>query len=201
MDPCAPAALSDPGGISTPGPYRRLNAAACNVTTQAPSMRKFRGSISRLTPSLSTLRSAQSPMPHARLASGWWPTCAGQVSHLPGPLRKVSIGRSGPPRRPVGDSSFLLAASPGRMLRETNARWQACSARSLRGSRSSGHPRGVSSCSRSRASPLPERGRRIPGEPRATFCRRESSSCPRSRRRRRLRQGRAARDPSRLRPP
>jgi hypothetical protein len=90
MDPCAPAPLSDPGGISTPGPYRRLDAAACKVTTQAPSSRNFRGSIPRLTHSLSTLRRAQSPAPHARLASGWWPACAGQVSHLLGPLRKVS---------------------------------------------------------------------------------------------------------------
>ena len=42
----------------------------------------FRDSMTRPTRSLSTLRSARSPSPHARLASGWWPTLAGRRSLL-----------------------------------------------------------------------------------------------------------------------
>ena len=51
MDPCARAPLSDPGGISAPGHFRRLDAAARKVTAPAPSSIPFeaqsRGSLTR----------------------------------------------------------------------------------------------------------------------------------------------------------
>jgi hypothetical protein len=89
-DPCLYAALSDPGEISMPGHNGISILPVPSLRRRLPRRRSFRGSITRLARSLSTLRGAGCPALHARLASGWWPAFAGQGSHLLGPLRKVS---------------------------------------------------------------------------------------------------------------
>jgi hypothetical protein len=72
------APLNDPGGSETSGQFRRLRSAdACVHCAGTPRLRAFRGSVTRLTCSLSTL-DAQVTLARPRLASGCWPGFAGR---------------------------------------------------------------------------------------------------------------------------
>ena len=81
---CVRALLSDPGGTPAPGHCGAFVLPRFPELTRLPRLRVFRGSITRPTRSLSTLRSAGSPRRHARLASGWWPAFARRGLHPPG---------------------------------------------------------------------------------------------------------------------
>ena len=80
------------------GPLRQaITAQECcrrpSETRRPNRFASFRGSVTQLPQSLSTLRGLRYRRARARLASGWWPTFAGQDSHLPGSLQKVSLSR------------------------------------------------------------------------------------------------------------
>jgi len=81
-------------------PIQRLGAATGIATTVAPAFIRFRGSITRPTCSLSTLRGTGRPCYHARLASGWWPAFAGRDWLPAGSEHEVSrsVRSSHPPR-------------------------------------------------------------------------------------------------------
>jgi len=74
---CAFALLSDPGRIDSTKPVQWVDVAPVPTTTKAPcDLALFRGSMTRLLHSLSTLRAAMAD-DDARLASGRWLTLTG----------------------------------------------------------------------------------------------------------------------------
>jgi len=76
------APLLDPGEASRARPLRRGGAADAFRRALAHPNWSFRGSITRLSHSLSTLRGRDRSRSRARLATGWWPAFAGQVCLL-----------------------------------------------------------------------------------------------------------------------
>lgn len=97
-----PSLSLDPGGIAAPSHSRRLDAAsAIDTAFGSPNDQSFearsRGHRARC------LRFAvRVTPPHARLATGWWPTFAVRDSHPLGSLQKVS-----------GDSYLIHPPPPG----------------------------------------------------------------------------------------
>src|SRR6185312_7756534 len=118
--PSAPAPLFDPGGTAASGhsgevPY--FLALRCCLPLyrrrRLPRPVRFRGSITRPARSLSTLRGHGCPCAaygRARLASGWWPTLAGQDLNLLGPIAKF---------QPVLHGILLAQAWPGAPVART----------------------------------------------------------------------------------
>jgi len=111
---CVHALLSDPGGTSTPGHLGASVLPSAIVTTSAPTIRMFRGSITRPAHSLSTLRHHGRPWPRktrfrllaklcrAGLVTRWVPVQGFRVlpSHPPCPgfaWRTTIDPRDGPP--------------------------------------------------------------------------------------------------------
>ena len=83
------ALLFDPGGPDASGPYDAPDVAFPSLDWSAPRLVTFRGSITQPVHSLSTLRSSDySDRHHARLASRWRPTLAGQDLNLLGCIRR-----------------------------------------------------------------------------------------------------------------
>ena len=80
---CARPALGPRGGLTRQA-IRRAGTANAFRTTLAHPNWSFRGSITRLSYSLSTLRGLDCSRTRARLASGWWPAFAGQAFSLRG---------------------------------------------------------------------------------------------------------------------
>jgi hypothetical protein len=106
---CARPALGPRGGRRAQ-PSQRADAADTFQTAPAHPNLSFRGSITRLSHSLSTLRGPDHPGSRARLASGWWLACAGQMLPL--------LGRSG--RFPCHGSSATFPPPPGFAWRDRN---------------------------------------------------------------------------------
>lgn len=81
------ALLSDPGGSRRPSPMRGVSRGRrCQITRRLPQQTVFRGSITRPTHSLSTLRSAGHPYAtQDSLPAGGWPLPGG-VRYPLGPL-------------------------------------------------------------------------------------------------------------------
>lgn len=75
---CMRAPLFDPGGTPASGRCDAFVLPRCPELPRLPRSLLFRGSVTRPTCSLSTLRGEGSPQRHARLASGWWPAFAGR---------------------------------------------------------------------------------------------------------------------------
>jgi hypothetical protein len=93
---CASALLSDPGRIVFTKPIQCYDVAPAVLTTKAPTtISLFRGSITQLLHSLSTLRAAITD-DYARLASGWWLTTTRWDCLPTGFLREVSDFTSSP---------------------------------------------------------------------------------------------------------
>jgi len=87
---CVHALGGYPGGPSTPGHSATRMLPSARSTTSAPQSVVSRGWLPRPAHSLSTLRNGGLPRRYARLASGGWPTLAGQDLDLLGLLRRVS---------------------------------------------------------------------------------------------------------------
>jgi hypothetical protein len=109
-------------------PFRRFGTVDGSQNTIDSLDVRFRGSITRPTGSLCTLRRTGSPPRHATLGTGWWPTCAGQLSLL-GPSRRFQLGLHPPsPGFAWRTSSSAPAARRGRSVASTRCagcRWSA----------------------------------------------------------------------------
>jgi hypothetical protein len=120
---CARPALGPRGGRRAQ-PSQRADAADTFQTAPAHPNLSFRGSITRLSHSLSTLRGPDHPGSRARLASGWWLACAGQMLPL--------LGRSG--RFPCHGSSATFPPPPGFAWRDRNDKgWSTAAPRNDKG--------------------------------------------------------------------
>ena len=109
-NPRALAPLSDPGVASRARPLRRAGAASAFRTASAHPNLSFRGCITRLSHSLSTLRGLDYSRTRARLASGWRPAFTGQA--------RVLRGCSG--RFPCHELSVTFPPPPGFAWRDLN---------------------------------------------------------------------------------
>src|ERR1700733_7117536 len=92
-DPLCTCPALRPRWTSVPGPCASSRSStlvlpSANATASAPTT-IFRGSITRPTHSLSTLRSQGRPLGHARLASGWGQPCPGGLRETHAPLGSV----------------------------------------------------------------------------------------------------------------
>jgi hypothetical protein len=88
---CERAPVYDPGGTSAPGIAALRCGLPCGKRRRLPRRVPFRGSITRPTHSLCTLRSRGRPPNHATLGSGRLPAFAGQECYLLGSIERFQL--------------------------------------------------------------------------------------------------------------